>query len=732
MNELDSDTDDTENTDRRNGTSRSSHPCFPCPITSSWGLGTVIAAWFLVVHIGLAAEEPLILTDRLHHLRIDGPREWSEFPEKPEADHLELKFAAKKSAGERTLALRQQDVKQTWIVRLNGQEIAKLPIDENDMRVYFAVPSERIKDGENLLRVEPLLGMKQVDDIRIGQIALLDEPRSDVLSAAKAEVEVRDADTGELLPARITVLDSDGALQSVGAESNEHLAVRPGIVYTADGQASFGLPGGQFTLYAGRGFEYSLDKTEIDVAPGQILRRTLKIRREVPTAGFVACDTHVHTLTHSGHGDATVHERMITLAAEGIELPIATDHNVHVDHEPFAREMGVRKHFTPVAGNEVTTSVGHFNIFPVRPDAPPPNHRAADWKSIFASIYQCPGVKVVILNHGRDLHSGIRPLGPKLHSAVVGENLEGWDLRANAMELVNSGAVQTEPLQLCRDWMGLLNRGRILTPVGGSDSHDVGRHFVGQGRTYIRARDDDPGNIDVMEAVDNFLAGRVMVSYGLLAELTVNDRFTPGDLVRPTSDRLDVSIRVLGPHWCRATKVELFANGQIIRVAEIAADDVPQERSGILWTGNWSIERPNHDVHLVAVAQGPGIDGLYWRTAKPYQPTSPDFHPRTLGISGAIWIDADGDGKRTSAHKYARRLVDTGGGDMTKLLASLADYDEAVASQAAHLWQTAGRSLLADDAQAALKAAAPHVARGIRAYLDAWRENQLARGRSVD
>ncbi len=104
---------------------------------------------------------------------------------------------------------------------------------------------------------------------------------------------------------------------------------------TSTGSARIGVPAGRYTIYAGRGFEYSLDSTEVTLAAGETLRRRLSIRREVPTECYVACDTHVHTLTHSGHGDASVQERMITLAAEGIELPIATDHNVHIDHRLF-------------------------------------------------------------------------------------------------------------------------------------------------------------------------------------------------------------------------------------------------------------------------------------------------------------------------------------------------------------------------------------------------------------
>src|SRR5436853_172433 len=77
----------------------------------------------------------------------------------------------------------------------------------------------------------------------------------------------------------------------------------------------------------------------------------LRSRREVDTRGYVACDTHIHTLTYSGHGDSTALERVVTLAGEGIELPITTEHNVHTDYRPSMREAGVEGWFTPVIGN---------------------------------------------------------------------------------------------------------------------------------------------------------------------------------------------------------------------------------------------------------------------------------------------------------------------------------------------------------------------------------------------
>src|SRR5439155_4190880 len=118
-------------------------------------------------------------------------------------------------------------------------------------------------------------------------------------------------------------------------------------------------------------------------------------------------------------------------------------------------------------------------------------------------------------------------------------------------------------------------------------------------------------------------------------------------------------------------------------------------RAGVKWSGEWTLPRFGHDVHLVAVASGPGVTDLYWPIAKPYQPTSPVVERRVLGSTGAVWLDADGDGKRTSAVDYARRLLREAGGDWRELVRSLTGYDEAVAAQAAGLLREQGVSVQA-------------------------------------
>jgi hypothetical protein len=438
----------------------------------------------------------------------------------------------------------------------------------------------------------------------------------------------------------------------------------------------------------------------------------------VPTPGYASCDTHVHTLTHSGHGDATLDERVLTLAGEGIELPVATEHNRQVDYVAVALKQGVRQYFTPIVGNEVTTSVGHFNIFPVPPVGPVPDFTLKDWKAVYASIDRTTGAKVVVLNHPRDLHAGFRPFGPARHLALTGEDLDGWVLPANAVEVVNSGAQQSDPLLLVRDWLGLLNRGVSLTPVGASDSHDVSRYIVGQGRTYVRCKGDRPGEMDIAEAMESFQHGRVLVSCGLLADIAVNDAYGPGDLA-PAAGDVKVAVRVLGPGWVRADRVELYANGVKVREARIPGG----QKAGVKWEGVWTLPKPRHDAHLVAVATGPGVTDLYWAIAKPYQPTSPVVERRVLGVTGAVWLDGDGDGKKTSAYEYARRLGEASRWKAADVVQALASYDEAVAAQAAGLLQ--GRGLSAS--VASVREASPQVKRGFEAFAEAWRESQVAR-----
>jgi hypothetical protein len=191
-----------------------------------------------------------------------------------------------------------------------------------------------------------------------------------------------------------------------------------------------------------------------------------------------------------------------------------------------------------------------------------------------------------------------------------------------------------------------------------------------------------------------------------------------------------VTLRVLGPEWTRATHVTLYANGSPIRDADIATPAGSREPAGVKWQATWSIPRPRHDLYLVAVAIGPGVDQPYWPCAKPYQPMSPDFTSYVLGSTGPIYIDADDSGRFDFPHDYAARIVDAAHGDIPATIAALAEYDTATAAQAAMLlrqrhadedFERLVRAAIAND-----PASVP-VRRAMQMYLDEYVASRSAR-----
>ncbi len=675
-----------------------------------------------------AVAGPRVLTATMHHLRQGSEREWNDFPVQAEGDELRLNFELDQPPHDAVLRLRQRDVKQVWEVMLQGQALGRLAQDENeDLISFFSVPPGSLQTGTNTLSIHS--ANKVNDDIEVGDIRLLDQSLEQALGEAELEIAVNDGAMSAGLPCRLTIVDEHGSLVTLGTKSSERLAVRPGVVYTSDGRATVRLPAGKYTIYAGRGFEYSVASTTLELRPGDRATRQLAIHREVPTPGLVSCDTHCHTFTYSRHGDATLAERLATLAGEGIEMPVATDHNLVIDYLPTARAAGLNRFFTPVAGDEVTTRVGHFNMFPLAADSAPVDFHGRDWESVFSAAHEASSTAVIVLNHARDIHSGFRPFDPQRHISLAGEDIDGWALQAGAMEVLNSGALRNDPFELVRDWFGLLNRGLSVTPIGSSDSHDVARYIVGQGRTYIQCADDNPSSIDTAAACRNLAAGRVSVSYGLLAEIVVDGKYLPGDLA-PVHTHCDVQLRVLGPSWTQVDRVVLYANGAEVRSATIAAGDPERSVGGVKWQATWSLEHVPQDAWLVAVALGPGVTAPYWPSARPYQPSSPDWTPYVLAVTGAVRLDRDGDGRFTSPNGYAQRAIELAGADRARLVAELAAFDEATSVQAASLLRYRGVDLASSEIQSQLRQASPAVERGFRAYANAWHESLDARQRS--
>ncbi len=678
-------------------------------------LGVLFGVLFLSFRVPAATTH--ILDSSEHHLGTAGHPEWQWFENKtPESDTLLLKFNSKANEHEGTLFIRQEDVKTDWRVKVNDRALGTLALMDVPMVSTLAVPPGTLRDGENTITISP---SATGDDIILREISFVEAPVAEAVNEASLEITVIDSDSQDPLPCRITIVDEKKNLPPIYAYPGQNLAVRAGVIYSGNGRAKVGLREGNYTVFANRGPEYGMDSRTFNLTRSQPTKLRLRINREVSTPGWAACDTHIHTFTHSRHGDATAEERTLTLAGEGIELPVTTEHNLVIDPSNVVRRMQVDKYFTPIIGDEVTTEAGHFNVFPILPGSPPPDHRTRDWTKLMQNLRSTPGVQVVVLNHPRNIHTNFQPFNRTNYNAITGENKRGPEFSFDAIEVVNSAALQSDWMLTYRDWFALLNYGYRITAVGSSDSHEVNRFIVGQGRSYVACHDSDPGNINVSEVYDSFKKGRVLVSMGLFTQMSVNDKFQVGDTVNDNARDLKIEVSVQSPEWAQPDLVELFANGTKIREhrfrnspSQVKSQMMSQPRKVV-----WKLPRPDYDVHLVAIASGAGQTIPFWPISRPYQPTSRIWHPPVIGSTNPIWVDGDRDGKITSCRAYASNVVGKFKTEPKRLLRELEKYDESISSQAASLCHSSGIDIQTQEFARALAHSSAPVRKGFQNYL---------------
>jgi hypothetical protein len=623
------------------------------------------------------AHELRVIDAGTWHLGDDATPEWPEAAEQPDGQRLEFVFAGRALDGPATLTLRQRHVNDAWHVEVNGRRIARLEALPERVQRYYEIPAGVLVDGDNTFALVPDV---PTDDITVGEIGYYEASLRQVLDLRPCVVTVTDETTGAPLPARVTVVDAAGELVRLHYGEALHTAVRDGVIYTSEGAARFEVPAGAYRVYAARGTEWSLAEGALDAA-GEAPTVALTLRRELDTTGFVAADTHIHTLTHSGHGDSSVEERLVTLAGEGVELAIATDHNHNTDYRPLQVEMGLLEHFTPVVGNEVTTPVGHLNAFPLDPADEVPLHTGNDLVAIVDDA-RAKGALAVILNHPRWPAHDTGPHGKHELDQHTGEWTGDWACVYDAMELINSQTAEPTPMVLFRDWFALLNRGEDVRAVASSDSHTVGG-VVGQGRTYVLSSTDDPARIDVEECARNIARGRSSISMGIFVDVRLGGRSILGELLPQRGPAngagpVDgIELRVAAPSWVRPERVTLFANG--LPLHELALEAVPGQPTDVTLAVPAALPWPLHDFWLVAVVTGAGVGGPWW----------PQLNDYTLAATNPVQLDVDGDGRFASPRALATALVERRGTGAEAVTAMLAEVDSATAVQVLHLVRSA-------------------------------------------
>ncbi len=409
------------------------------------------------------------------------------------------------------------------------------------------------------------------------------------------------------------------------------------------------LPPGTWAWTATRGYEYAVHTGTIEVPESGRADLAVAMTRVVDTTGWVAIDTHVHS---GPSEDSTIlaGRRALTAAAEGVEMYVASDHEIVSDLQGHVDAAGVADFIDPVIGEELTaTSPEHMTAYAMQvrdlPRGGPVRWYGMDIAEVYAQAL-ADGAAGVGLNHPRGGAAWMSLIGwdrltgepldrdPELLGMPPGAAL--WDWNFDFVEYMNGprspflDPARPDDTGHFEDWQAFSNHGHPVTAVGSSDNH--GLEHTGSSRTYIEVPSDRPGELDDLDLAAALNEGRAVASTGAFARVTI-DGEGPGATVVASGPTTDVAIRIealpeIDVDWFLVT----YNCDEVARVATEDPEGV------VKYAGTITIPTPI-DGHVAVM--GFGDERL------PEGLRSFDPHRVPRFTANAIYVDADADGTWT-------------------------------------------------------------------------------------
>jgi hypothetical protein len=433
---------------------------------------------------------------------------------------------------------------------------------------------------------------------------------------------------------------------------------------SADGVTKVALVPGKYHLTASRGPEYALATSDVEVAPGAEAHATLKLVRVVDTRGYLACDFHQHTMLGT---DAPVakRDRVISNAAEGVEVAVASEHNVIADLEPLVKELGLEREMVSIPGDELTSDAsrhpwGHANAWPLVPDPTKPRGNAPVVRDrtahdVFEELRRAAnaaGADLVIqVNHPRSGNTGYFDQLAFDPARGVGSD-PGYDAAFDALEVWNGRNVGPRS-RVIDDWRAILRTGHPVTATADTDTHGIVGQEAGYPRTYVRVADDEH-----LGAWDAARTAEVVRGVKVLRDVVL----TNGPMLRVSANGAPIGGVARGGHGGEVTvKVHVecapWVEVDTLRLVRVSEGELEKgEDSRRVKLAPLKDGAVGADVVLRAHLSADDAVFVVASGSKPMHPVlgGDDREIAPWAMTGAIWVDADGDGQ-TLGRKQAQK-----------------------------------------------------------------------------
>lgn len=233
------------------------------------------------------------------------------------------------------------------------------------------------------------------------------------------------------------------------------------LTYFTDTEGNFSirLPKDRYTFTFIKGSEYEIKTISIDLDKTTKEVLTIQLNRlyDIERDGWYGGDVHMHSIFSDGLQFPC--DLVLASKSMGLSWAVLTDHNTISGRCLWDRFKG--PDFIPIMGEEVTTPYGHFNGIGIeRLISWDVKEKEKDIRRIYEDIHRQGSI--VVLNH---------PFFPSRSYKFW--NVEGYDL----IEIWNGGAPPNLKgagnYEAKARWFEILNRGKKLPAVAGSDCHDI-------------------------------------------------------------------------------------------------------------------------------------------------------------------------------------------------------------------------------------------------------------------
>ncbi len=453
--------------------------------------------------------------------------------------------------------------------------------------------------------------------------------------------EVIDRATGKRMPVKLTFVGvkgtpsprfSRGDIGRVEADASGVAAINR--VFSVDGTGEIPLPLGTYDVTASRGIEWTITTTRIEMtAAGGKLATALD--HVIDTPKWASGDFHVHA-EPSPDSNVPMRDRALEFVAEGVDMIVATDHNVVADYAPEIARLELGRSLSSTPGNEVSTGWGHFGAFPLPVVARTALPKISGMKpqQIFDAFRKLGPDAIINVHHPRlEKLTGYFWIG-KLDAKRGIAKTKDFSFDFDAVELLN-GYEDTKLKLLDRnmtDWFSLLDRGVIATATGNSDSHHMTYNLGGYPRNYVQVADDAPGKVTGADMAKGIKAHRAFFTTGPIVDFG-SGKAGIGDVAPAPDGKARLEIAVRAAPWVSVSRVKLYVAGKLEKIWEVSPTINSIER---LKT-TYELRLP-HDTHAVIRVEGdqpltPVIGGV----------GSTSIYP--IALTNPILFDVDGNGR---------------------------------------------------------------------------------------